>query len=121
MEAFKIVCSGRLRPSHQHHVAQSVAVDQTVRQAHSVWPHWIADAIAEVANLLIVKVRDSFVLERHELSSNSQGVSDRSGGERSRTGDRDCDSTTLKQRRIGCCDLKLHCRAQIAGGFGAKS
>ena len=68
METFKLVSSGRLRSVHEHLSAKAVAVDQTMREAHSMWPHWIADTIAEVPDLLIVKVRNGFVFERHNES-----------------------------------------------------
>lgn len=80
MEALKLVCTGRLRPVDQHLTAQAVAVDQTVRKAHSVRPHWIADAIAKVSNLLVVKVCNGFVLERHD-KLHDKSRSNRSGGE----------------------------------------
>ena len=68
METFKLVSSGRLRSVHEHLSAQAIAVDQTMREAHSMWPHWVADSVAEVPDLLIVKVRNGFVFERHNES-----------------------------------------------------
>ena len=40
-----------------------------MRKAHSVRSHWIGGTIAEVADLLIVKIGNRLVFERHDQSS----------------------------------------------------
>ena len=82
-------------------------------------PHWIAHAIAEVANLLIVEVRNGFVLERHD-GSQQKSRSDRSGGETlfaSRGGAARSTDTNRKRRRRQM--LFVQHRAQLHRAFTA--
>ena len=82
-------------------------------------PHWIAHAIAEVADLLIVEVRNGFVLERHDgLQHKSR--SDRSGGETLFAGrESAARSTDNNRRRLRRQMLYVQHRAQLHRAFTA--
>ena len=69
MESLKLICARRLRSVDKHLGAQAVAIHQTMRETHTMRPHRVCRAIAEVADLLIIKVRYCLVFERHDRLS----------------------------------------------------